>query len=281
MKITANNIYINLDKVYWPEKGYTKGDMIAYYGQIAPYILPFLKDRPTALNRFPDGIHGEHFFQKNMGNVLPPKYIKTASIRAKTTGKNVRYALVNNKETLLWLANYGAIELHPFSSRKGSLQQPDFIIFDLDPGPESSFPSVITAANAIHKALDVLNMENFVKTSGKRGLHVYVPTQGKYSYEQARKFAKEVAAGIVKKLPKVASIEHWPKDRKDKVFIDVMRNAMGQTAVAPYCLRPVLEATVSTPLAWSEVKTGLTPKKFTIRNVHARLKVKGDIWANI
>lgn len=271
-------MYTHLGKIYWPEKGYTKGDMIAYYAKIAPYLLPYTKDRPTAVNRFPDGIYGEHFFQKNMGNIRLPKYVETVSIRAKTTGKNVRYTLVNNKETLLWLANFGAIELHPFGSRKGSLLKPDFIIFDLDPGPKSSFGMVIKVAQRIHEVLDSRNVPSFVKTSGKRGLHVYVPTHGKYTYEKARAFAKEIAEEIVSDLPNIASIEHWPKDRKDKVFIDVMRNALGQTAVAPYCLRPTPDATVSTPLEWNEVRVGLNPKKFTVKTIFSRIRARGDSW---
>lgn len=261
----------HLSKVYWPIEGYTKGDLLAYYDRIAPRILPFLKDRPTALNRFPNGVTGTHFFQKNMRGKLPP-FVRTVTIRAASTGKPVRYVMCNNKETLLWLANLGAIELHPWNSRTGSLSRPDHIVFDLDPGPRSSFNDVVRTALALRKALAARTLSSYVKTSGKRGLHLYVPTKQKHTYLSARRLATQVAKEVVSSLPDIASLAHWPKDRRDKVYIDISRNATGQTVVAPYSVRPVPGAPVATPLAWSEVRPGLDPRSFTIRTVFKRLK---------
>jgi len=269
------------DKVFWPEEGYTKGDLIAYYEQIAPYILPHLAGRPCSLHRFPDGIRGVHFFQKNVRRETLPRFVETLLLRAKTTGKPVRYAMCNNEESLLYLANFGCIEFHPWNSRKGSLVKPDFIVFDLDPGPRSSFGDAVEVARVLHRILDAKGVANYVKTSGKRGLHVYAPTNRKISYAAARAFARAAAEEVVRRAPRIASVEHWPKDRKGKVFIDIARNAEGQTTAAPYSVRPVPGATVSTPLAWSEVTARLSPKRFTMQNMLARLKKKGDLWRAI
>lgn len=268
----------HLSKVFWPREKYTKGDLIAYYESVAPILLPYLKDRPNSLSRFPDGITGMHFFQKNVKRENLPSFVHTLMLRAKTAKKNVRYVLCDNKETLLYLANFGCIELHPWNSRKGSLEKPDYIIFDLDPGPQTKFGDAIAVAQAVHQALEKRRVKSFCKTSGKRGLHVYVPVKGRLTYEKARVFARDVAAEIVAKLPRVASVEHWPKDRRDKIFIDIARNAIGQTTVAPYSVRPWPGAPVSTPLEWREVKKGLSPGAFTIQTIGKRLKQKGDLW---
>lgn len=267
----------HLDKVFWPREKYTKGDLIEYYERIAPFILPYVKDRPCATNRFPDGIKGGHFFQKNYEGDLPD-FVHTATERAKTTGKSVRYILCNNRETLAYLANLGVIELHPWSSRRGSLLKPDWMIFDLDPGTKASFADVIKVAQMLRRVLEAAHMRSVPKTSGKRGIHVYVPVRGRYSYERVRKLARELAERVVEELPETASLEHWPNKRKDKIFLDIGRNAKGQTAVAPYSVRPVPGAPVSTPLAWREVKKGLDPSRFTIKTIFTRLKKKGDLF---
>lgn len=276
----AKQTFTHTDKPYWPEDGYTKGDMLHYYERVAKYILPYLKDRPVALNRFPEGVTGIHFFQKNIEEKLPT-FVTTTTLRAKTTGKGVRYALINNLDTLLYFANHGAIEFHPWNSHKGSLSKPDFLIFDLDPGEKAKFGDVVKVAQDLHKILESKKIKSFPKTSGKRGLHVYVPLDSRYSYKAVREFARTIAEEVVAKIPDLASLEHWPAKRKNKVYVDVLRNAVGQTAVAPYSLRPISGAPVSTPLAWGEVTQRLDPKKFTIRTVFKRLEQKGDPWRGV
>jgi bifunctional non-homologous end joining protein LigD len=266
------------DKLFWPQSGISKADLIAYYGQVASSLLPFLENRPVSMKRYPEGISGESFFQKNLRDERLPAFVKTCMVRAKTTGKNVRYALCNNQETLAYLANIGALELHPWGSRKGSLGKPDVMVFDLDPGEKTSFGDVIEAALFIKKLLDARKMPSFVKTSGKRGLHVYVPLRPGFSYGKVRAAARALAEEAVRGKPGLLSLEVHPAKRKDKIFIDYLRNAEGQTAVAPYSTRATPEATVSTPLEWREVARGLDPKRFTVKTVPSRLKKKGDPW---
>lgn len=268
----------HLDKVFWPKEGYTKGDVIRYYGRIALRILPYLEGRPNSLNRFPNGITGIHFFQKNVAKASMPAYVQTRTIRAKTNGKNVRYVLCDNQETLLYLANLGCIEVHPWSSRVGTLLKPDYLILDLDPGTRATFRDVIAVARATHALLDAAGMPNVCKTSGKRGLHIFVPLGAKYSFERVRQCANLVAQAVHKKIPELTSLEHWPAKRKNKVRIDTMRNAIGQTVAAPYSLRPTPSATVSAPLRWKEVKAGLRPERFTIETIFKRLQSIGDPW---
>lgn len=277
MAIKEGKTYTHIDKLYWPDDGYTKRNMLEYYERIAPYLLPHIKNRPMALKRYPEGVEGFSFFQKNIeGNV--PKFLKIASIPAKTVKKNVHYAVCNNVQSLLYLANLGTIELHPWSSRLGRLDTPDYMIFDLDPGPRASFGAVIRVAREIHAVLDGMKIPSACKTSGKRGLHIYASIKPRQPYEKVRARAKTIAMEVLRKIPDIASLEHWPAKRKDKVYIDISRNAIGQTVVAPYSLRAVPGAPVSTPLEWSEVKSGLNPKKFTIKTIFRRLAVKRNLW---
>ncbi|MDE2079203.1 MAG: non-homologous end-joining DNA ligase [Patescibacteria group bacterium] len=268
----------NGEKIFFPKEKLTKGDVAAYYESVAPTLIPYLAGRPMSTNRFPNGVNGVHFFQKNLKREDTPASVDTLILKAKTTGRHVRYALVNDTTTLRYLVNLGAIELHPWNSRKGSLARPDFVIFDLDPGPKSSFADTVKVARALHRALDESDTPNFCKTSGKRGLHVYAVPERVASYEDARAFARAVAEELVEELPDIASVEHWPQKRRDKVFIDTSRNAMGQTVVAPYSVRPTPEATVSMPLSWGEVNSKLDPSAFTLRTVPERLAKKGDLW---
>ncbi|TSC85890.1 MAG: DNA ligase (ATP) [Parcubacteria group bacterium Gr01-1014_8] len=267
----------HLDKMYWPEAGYTKGDMLKYYERISPYLLPYLKDRPVVLKRFPHGISGQSFFQKNVeGDV--PKFVKRVTIPAETIEKDVHYIVCNNVETLSYLANLGTIELHPWNSRVKKLHHPDFMIFDLDPGEGTTYNDVVAAALQTRELLDELGVSSYPKTSGKKGIHLYVPLGAKYSYDEVRDFAHRVSGTLATRYPKLLTAKRGEEHRHKKIFVDYLRNSVGQTAVAPYSLRASPEATVSTPLNWSEVKKGLNPKLFTIESVLKRLKVKGDLW---
>lgn len=266
----------NLNKIYWPKEKYTKGDVIDYYQKIAPYILPYLKDRPESLNRHPNGIAGKNFFQKDVGE-MPPGWVKIEKIHSESNNKKINYLVCQNKATLVYMANLGCIEINPWNSRIGRLQHPDFMIIDLDP-EKISFDNVVEVAVAVHKVLDSVKIPNFCKTSGATGLHIYVPMGAKYTYEQAKQFAHLIAILVNRKLPNITSLERHPAKRQKKVYLDYLQNNKGQTLAAPYSVRPKSGATVSTPLEWKEVKKGLSPQDFNIKNIFARIKKKGDLW---
>ena len=277
MTLKTKDHYTHLEKVYWPKASYTKGDMLEYYERIASIMLPYLKDRPMVMKRFPHGIKGISFFQKNVEGKLP-RFVKTATIPAETVEKNVHYIVCQNKETLLYLANLGTVELHPWNSRVQKLHHPDFMIFDLDRGAGTTYDTVVQAALCLRELLEELGLASIPKTSGKSGIHVYVPLAGKYAYDHVREIAHRVSQEMMRRHSKLATAERGEEHRHKKIFVDYLRNSVGQTAVAPYSLRATPEATVSTPLEWREVKKGLDPKKFTIKTIFKRLAAKGDLW---
>lgn len=269
--------FTHLDKIFWPEERYTKGDVIAYYEKIAPYILPYLKDRAESLNRFPDGIEGGHFYQKDIDPEQLPGFVDSVSLPAKSVGKTIHYVVCNNKDALLYLADLGCIEINPWASRIVHPEKPDFMTLDLDPSTNSGFQDVIAVAQCAHGILDGLQVKSYCKTSGKTGLHVLVPVAGKYTFAQVRRFAKLLSERISAEMPAVATTQHRIGKRRGKIYLDYMRNAFGQTTAAPYSLRPWPGATVSTPLEWSEVRKDLRPEQFTIKTISRRLKAKGDL----
>lgn len=270
----------HLGRVYWPKKRYTKADMLRYYERVAPYILPHLKDRPLVLKRFPRGIEGQSFFQKNVeGDV--PGFIKRIVVPAETIAKNVRYIVCNNVETLLYIANLGTIELHPWSSRITRLPYPDFMIVDLDPGRRTTYETVVNVAQKTGELLDELGLPSYPKTSGKRGVHVYVPLGARYPYDVVREFAHQIAKVLMARNPKLVTAQRGDEHRVGKIFVDYLRNSIGQTAVAPYSLRASEYATVSTPLEWKELKRGLRPEAFTIKTILRRVANKGDLFAGV
>ena len=277
MKKAAPLQLTNLDKVYWPKARYTKGDLVRYYHAMAPVLLPYLKGRPLVAKRFPDGIAGQGFFQKNAGAQAPP-FVRTVSVAARTLDKRVDYIVCDDAETLVYLGQLGAIELHPWGSRVGALDKPDCMLFDLDPGARTPFSRVVETAREVKKILDACKLPSMIKTSGKRGLHICVPLKPRASYDAVRHFAARAGHLAARRRPDCISMEAHPAKRKDKVFVDCMRNAFGQTAVAAYSLRATPEASVSAPLAWREVTGSLDPKKFTIRNIRARVAQQGDLW---
>jgi bifunctional non-homologous end joining protein LigD len=266
----------NLDKVYFPKDGYTKGDIVDYYDKISEYILPYLKDRPESLNRHPNGIDKPNFFQKNVEGELPA-FIRTHVVRSESGGKDVRYIICDNKETLLYMANLGCIEINPWNSRIVPPGGSDFLIIDLDPSGRP-FSDLIKVAKTVHKILDLACEKNYVKTSGKRGLHIVVPLGGRYDHGQVKDFAHLLSTYVYRELPDITSLERKPEKRKDKIYLDYLQNNFAQTLVAPYSLRPKDGAPVSTPLRWEEVNSRLDPKRFTIKTIWKRLKKEGDIW---
>jgi bifunctional non-homologous end joining protein LigD len=272
--------FTNLTKVFWPDEGYTKGDVLRYYHDVASLILPHLRDRPMSLNRHPNGIRGPSFFQKDMSHQPPPAWAQTALLPSDSTGKEIAYLLCQNEETLLYIANLGCIEINPWNSRLGSLDEPDYLILDLDP-QDVPFKEVTAAAQHIRKLLEKAGAACYCKTSGKRGLHVFLPLGAKYNYDVVRRFAEIIARAVHAKLPQTTSILRQPALRRHRVYLDYLQNRRGQTIAAPYSLRPVPGALVSTPLYWREVNARLDPAEFNLETIQRRLDRVGDLWKQV
>ena len=265
----------NLDKPFWPAEGYTKRDLVEYYHCIAPVLLPYLKDRPMNLKRYPDGYQGKSLYQKDAPDFLPD-WIDTAVVPSGSKGKPNRQILCNDRRTLVYLANLACIPLHPWSSRAGSIEFADFMIIDLDPGEGVPFPSGCRLALSVKEILTQLGLKGYPKTSGSKGMHVLVPLDSSNDYKSVRRFAEVVARLAVHRTADLATIERGMEKRKGKIYIDYLQNGFGKTIVSPYCLRPRPGAPVSTPLTWSEVSSSIRPRAFNIRSVFRRLKAKGD-----
>jgi len=269
----------NLDKVFWPKLKVSKGDLVEYYRQIADFILPYIKNRPHSLLRHPNGIEGESFFQKDVDHT-PPKWLKTIKIRAESTGEDVHYLVCKDLDHLLYMVQLGCIEINPWNSKVSHLDNPDWIVIDLDP-EGVGFDKVIKTALVVRRVCNELGISSHPKTSGKTGLHIYIPTNAKYSYKLVRQFAGQLAETIHQQAEDFTSIERSPEKRRGKVYIDFLQNSQGQTLAAPYSVRPTKEATVSTPLRWDEVEKGLDPKKLTMKDIQSRLDKMGDLWQPI
>ena len=267
-------VFTHLDKIFWPEKHYTKGDLIGYYEKIAPTMLPYLKDRPQSMLRHPDGYKGNHFFQKDVTFHLP-KGEKTVIVSSDVG--NVDYLVATSQQSILLMAQLGCIELNPWSSRVGSLDKPDWGVIDLDP-EGVQFSTVIKVARTVHEVCEELGVAAYPKTSGKTGIHIFIPMGGKYTYEQVKNFVHLLVIEVNERQPKLTSLERMPAKRKHRVYLDYLQNNEGQTLAAPYSVRPTKDASVSTPLKWEEIKEGLRPSDFTIKNMEQRLKDHGDLW---
>ncbi|TPE42426.1 DNA ligase D [Pontibacter mangrovi] len=278
-KIEGQEVSLSsLDKLYWPDEHITKGDLIDYYQSIADVLIPYLQDRPQSLFRYPNGITKPGFVQKDIPHT--PEWVRTVKLKAESTGEEVAYLVVDNKATLAYMNNLGCIQLNPWNSRIASLEKPDYMVLDLDPG-ENTYDEVVEVALAAKEVLDRAGATAYVKTSGATGMHIFVPLAAKYSFDQARQFAHIVAQLVHKKLPKLTSLARNPKERQEKVYLDFLQNAIGQTIASAYSARPKPGATVSTPLDWREVKPGLSPEAFTIKNVPARIAQKGDLFKGV
>lgn len=268
----------SLDKLMFPAAGITKGDLIDYYHKIAEVMLPHLRERPISLQRFPDGIEEEGFFQKNMPDYFPDWF---RSARLSKEDGSVRYPLVGDAASLVYLANQGTITLHAALAKAGTPHHPDRLVFDLDPSGKE-FEPVQDAARILRKALDELDLPSFVQTTGSRGLHVVIPLQGKQNFDQARAFAVSLAGELAEQHPDQLTVEQRKKKRGDRVFVDCMRNAYGQTAVAPYSLRARPGAPCATPLSWREALAGdMKPDRYGLKNIFRRLGRKEDPWKGI
>ncbi|MGH2405627.1 MAG: DNA ligase D [bacterium] len=260
----------NPGKVFWPEEGYTKGDLIAFYEAVAPLLLPYLKDRPLVLTRYPDGINGKSFFQKDAPDFVPA-WVRTERIYSKDAERDINYFIVNDPRTLRYVANLGTIPLHFWSSHLGSLDRPDWLVLDLDP-KGAPFTDVVEVAQLLHAMLDEIRLPHYVKTSGATGLHILVPLAAHYSYEEARNFARLLAMLGAEAAPKIATLARPIGARGGKVYIDSGQNGHGRTIVAPYSIRPLPGAPVSCPLRWEEVTDRLDPSGFTIKTVPKRFE---------
>ncbi|MDV6167127.1 DNA ligase D [Flavobacterium sp. DG1-102-2] len=269
--------FTNLSKVYWPEQGYTKRDMFNYYYKVADYILPYLKDRPLSLNRFPGGITGKSFYQKDVKGKAPD-WAKTFPYTT-SDGEDKEFLVGDDEATLLWMASLGCIEMNPWFSRIQQPENPDYCVIDLDPAEKTTFGQVIQAACEVKSVLDELRITGYVKTSGSTGIHIYIPLGAKYNYDQSQMFARLLVGIVHKRLPKFTSLERQIKNRKGKMYLDYLQNRPGATIACPYSLRPKPGATVSMPLHWEEVKNGLSMKDYTIKNAVSRIRAEGDLFA--
>jgi bifunctional non-homologous end joining protein LigD len=262
--------FTNLKKVYWPAEKYTKGDLIDYYRAASKWLLPYLANRPVVLTRFPDGIDGKSFYQKD-APVFAPDWMRTVPIWSEDTQREIRYFVCDDEESLLYLANMGSIPLHIWASRAGSLEQPDWCVIDLDP-KEAPFSDVIRSAIVLHRICETAGLPNYVKTTGKTGLHILLPLGRQCTYEQSRMLGELLARVVLLELKDIATITRHVTKRGDKVYLDYLQNRHGQTIVAPFSVRPLPGATVSMPLVWDEVNDSLDPRTFTIRNAMDRMQ---------
>jgi bifunctional non-homologous end joining protein LigD len=271
----------HLNKIYFPEVGYTKRQILAYYCRIAKYILPFLRDRPLVLRRYPDGITGKSFFQKDAGKRVPD-WIETATIQSEEEkSKEIRYYLANDCAALLYLTNLGCIDHNPWPSRRDKPDHPDYVFFDLDPSTGTNFKVVVKVARAIAAKLQGLGLTIFLKTSGATGFHIYVPIERRYTFRQVRVFAEIISRLVAAELPKETTQERTiAKRRRGTVMIDAYQNSPGRSLVAPYSVRAFPHAPVSAPITAEELRDSLDPSRFNLKTMFGRIRGYGDLWAD-
>jgi len=266
--------FSNLNKVFWPAERYTKGDLIEYYRAVSKWLLPYLVNRPVVLTRFPDGIDGKSFYQKD-APVFAPEWVRTIPIWSEDTQREIKFFVCDDEESLLYLANMGSIPIHIWASRAGSLELPDWCVIDLDP-KEAPFSDVIRCAQVLRRVCEAVGMPSFVKTTGKTGLHILLPLGRQCTYEQSRMLGELLARVVLRECGEFATITRHVTKRGDKVYLDYLQNRHGQTIVAPYSVRPLPGATVSMPLLWDEVEDSLDPKAFTIKTAIDRIERMGN-----
>ncbi|KAA9038764.1 DNA ligase D [Ginsengibacter hankyongi] len=269
----------NLNKIYFPKKKVTKRDVINYYYLVAPYMLPYMKDRPQTLIRYPNGIDGKSFYQKDVTGKVP-EWIRQFPYSSERGGDR-NFLVCTDEASLLLIASMGGLEMHPWSSRIQKPDHPDWCILDLDPSDKTSFKQVITAAQTIKQVLDAIDVTAYCKTSGATGIHIYIPLGAKYTYEQSKEFGRVLVKIVHSMIPDFTSIERIIENRKERLYLDFLQNRPQATLAAPYSLRPKQDATVSMPLLWDEVNTGLQMKDFTIFNAVERIHKHGDIFKGV
>ena len=265
--------FSNLDKVFWPDEKYTKGDLIEYYRSMAPWLLPYLKDRPVVLTRYPDGINGKSFYQKDAPGFVPD-WIQTIPIWSEDTQRDIQYFVANDVETLVYLVNLGTIPLHIWMSRIDDLTKPDWCLIDLDP-KDAPFDHVITLAKTMRKVCEQVEMPAFIKTTGKSGLHIMLPLGRQMSYQQCLQFAMLFARLVTDRHPDIATTQRTISKREGKVYVDAFQNRAGQLMVSAYSVRPSPGAPVSMPIEWDEVNGKLHNSNWTIANALKRMQKLG------
>src|SRR5262249_12292874 len=274
----------NLDKLFWPDEGITKGDLLEYYQAVADVLVPHLKDRAFTMRRYPDGAYGKAFFQKDAPSHMPdwiPRYRALVSTRDKPrTKKWVEFPVVSDELALLWMVNMGCIDMNTWYSRIDKPERPDFVLFDLDPTPEVPWSQTIEVALILKQLLDALELRSFPKTSGGKGFHVLVPIDRRSTFDDTRRFSEHVAGAIARTHPKLATTV-WAKSRRRGVLIDANQNGEGKTIASVYSVRPKPGAPVSTPLSWDEVDGQLNPSIYTMPVVLERVRQLGDVYAPV
>ncbi len=280
LQINGNQVRVsNLEKIYWPGDGFRKGDLLKYYIEMSSLILPYIQDRPLVMSRYPEGITGEMFYHKHLAENQTPPYIKTQRIYSKEREDDINYIIGSGIETLVFMVNLGAIELHPWFSRVQTLDHPDWAIFDLDPAEGATFEDTIMVAQLIHKVLTDLKVKHYPKTSGATGLHIYVPVEPIYSYEELQEFVELVGWIVVQVIPDKATIyDRKVKDRAGKVYVDYLQNIKGKTITGVYSVRPQPKAPISTPVLWDEVNSSLKPDMYNLQTIGKRIEEVGDLF---
>jgi len=274
----------NLDKVFWPRDGITKGDLVAFYRAMADVLVPHLADRPFTMKRYPEGAEGKFFFQKDAPSHMPD-WIRTVPVQATTRERprrtrTIRAPLVNDELALLWMVGMGCIDMNTWYSRVDRPDRPDFVLFDLDPSPDVGFRETVEVALLVKSVLDVLGLEGVPKTSGSDGIHVLVPIERRYTYAETREFA-EIVAGALARTHRGLVTTEWSKAKRRGVLIDANQNGEGKTIASVYSVRPHAGAPVSTPLRWGEVTADLDPAEFTMEVVRSRVERHGDLFAPV
>jgi bifunctional non-homologous end joining protein LigD len=265
-----------LDKVLYPAARVTKGDVLMYYTRMAPFLLPFLRNRPLTMHRFPNGVGGEAFFEKD-APAGTPDYVDIFTRFSKMAERDVHFILCNNLDTLIWIANLASLEIHITLSTAGSFESPDLLLFDLDPEPPLLFDDVIDLAYVVREQLEEAGLRSYIKTSGKKGVHIVVPLNPGYSFREGREFVHGIGKEIARSTPHVVS-EFTQSQDPGTIFIDYLQNAHGKTMVSPYSLRATPDATVSAPLRWEELRHGVRPEDFNIKTMLSRHE---DPWSGI
>jgi bifunctional non-homologous end joining protein LigD len=274
----------NLDKLFWPDEGLAKGDLLDYYRRVAPVLVPHLRDRPFTMRRYPDGAYGKAFFQKDAPSHMPdwiPRVPLMVSTReTPRRRKRIQAPLVNDELALLWMANMGCIDMNTWYSRVDKPDRPDFVLFDLDPSSDVGFAETIEVALHVKEALDALGLVSFPKTSGSEGIHVLVPIERRHTYDDTREFA-EIVAGAIARAHRGLATTEWSKAKRRGVLIDSNQNGEGKTIASAYSVRPKPGAPVSTPLRWDEVNEKLNPAIYTMEVVLSRVEQHGDLFEGV
>jgi len=266
----------NLEKTFWPEEGFTKGQIIEYYIKIWPYISGHLTDRPLSLVRYPEGITGDFFYQKNFPEA--PEWVETIPVESKN--RTINYAMANNLETLVWSINLGCIEIHPWLSKRGDLNRPTHVIIDLDPMPPAGLAETVEVCMALKSLLDHLKLAAFPKFSGATGIHIYIPLAPLYTFKQTSIFIQKLGEAVIGVLPHLATNERQVKKRAGKIYIDHLQNLKGKTIASVYSLRPLPGAPVSMPVSWEELSM-VRPADFSLATAADEIKRRKELFAPV